>query len=176
MHLPARMKTTSLLKPLLCAATFFSFNPNSYSQPTPEPIGRGKSNQYAVKILCGKAPGGDAAAVVAAGSYFTAVNVHNPGRTAIGFVKKVALANAWQRPGKVSNFVEGKLGPDEAMEVDCRELAKLSGTPPGTLFGGYLVFETKEGTELDIVAVYTAASGPGVASFHTERVPKRQVQ
>lgn len=169
------MKNTNLIKSLLIGATFLTLNPNSQAQPVSELEGRGKNNQYAVKILCGKAPGADNAAVVAPGQYFTAVNVHNPGRTSIGFIKKVALANAFQKPGKVSKFVEGKLGADEAMEVDCRELARMGGVAPGVLFGGYLVFETKEGTELDIVAIYTAASGPGVASMHTERVPRRQI-
>ena len=169
------MKTTHLIKSIVAGALLLTFNPSTQAQPTPEVEGRAKNNQYAVKFLCGKAPGADTAAVVAPGQYFTAVNVHNPGRTGIAFIKKVALANAFQKPGKVSKFVEGKLGPDEAMEVDCRELARMGGVAPGSLFGGYLVFETKEGTELDIVAVYTAGSGPGVASFHTERVPKRQV-
>ncbi len=172
------MKTTNALKFLFIGTTLLTINPSSQAQPVPSLAleGRAKNNQYAVKFLCGKAPGGDAAAVVAPGQYFTAVNVHNPARTGVGFIKKVALANAFQKPGKVSKFVEGKLGPDEAMEVDCRELARMGGVAPGALFGGYLVFETKEGTELDIVAIYTAASGPGVASFHTERVAKRQVQ
>lgn len=169
------MNTTTLIKSLVIGMLFLTFNPSSHAQPTSEVEGRAKNNQYAVKFLCGKAPGAENAAVVASGQYFTAVNVHNPGRTGIGFIKKVALANAFQKPGKVSKFVEGKLGADEAMDVDCRELARMGGVAPGTLFGGFLVFETKDGTELDIVAIYTAASGPGVASMHTERVPKRQI-
>jgi hypothetical protein len=169
------MKTTTLITSLLFGATLFSFSPIGQAQPTSELEGRAKNNQYAVKFLCGKAPGPETTGVVAPGQYFTAVNVHNPARTGVGFIKKVALANAWQKPGKVSKFIDGKLGADEAMEVDCRELAKMGGVTPGTLFGGYLVFETRDGTELDIVAVYTAASGPGVASIHTERVPRRQV-
>lgn len=169
------MNTTTLIKSLVIGTAFLTLNPSSQAQPTSELEARGKNNQYAVKVLCGKAPGAEAAAVVAPGQYFTAVNVHNPGRTSIGFIKKVALANAFQKPGKVSKFVEGKLGADEAMEVDCRELAHMAGVNPGALFGGYLVFETKEGTELDIVAIYTAASGPGVATMHTERVPKRKL-
>lgn len=169
------MKNATLIQSLVVGAVFLTVNASSQAQPTSELAGRAKNNQYAVKFLCGKAPGADSAAVVAPGQYFTAVNVHNPARTGIGFIKKVAIANAFQKPGKVSKWVEGKLDADEAMEVDCRELARMGGVTPGTLFGGYLVFETKEGTELDIVAIYTAASGPGVTSLHTERVPRRQV-
>lgn len=173
------MNTKTVLSLFFVATIVSTFPPAGRAQPVPSADkleARAKNNQYAVKIVCGKAPGTEAAGVLAAGQYYTAVNVHNPSRTSVGFIKKVALANAWQKPGMVSKFVEGKLGPDEAMEVDCRELARMGNQTPGALFGGYLVFETKEGTELDVVAVYTAASGPGVSAFHTERVAKRQVQ
>lgn len=179
MQSPAGMKTNLVLKSILFGATLLTLNPVGQAQPVPAADaleGRARNNQYAVKILCGRSQGEAAGGgVVAPGTYFTAVNVHNPGRSAVAFIKKVALANPWQKPGKISKFVDGKLGPDEAMEVDCRELAKMGGVAPGTLFGGYLVFETREGTELDIVAVYTTAGNAGVSALHTERVAKRQI-
>lgn len=134
-----------------------------------------KRNQYAVKIVCGKGePGGDLGGIVAPGQYFTAVNVHNPGMKDIALRKKIALAFPNQKPGPISKWIEAKMAPDQAFEVDCPEMYKIMGVPPGRLLKGFLVFESL--AELDIVAVYTAA-GPQnlVTGLHTERVPRRVV-
>ena len=80
----AFMKIATLLTSLLLGSALLSLHPVGYAQPTPAAEnleGRARNNQYAVKIVCGKAPGNEAAGVLAAGQYFTAVNVHNPGRT-----------------------------------------------------------------------------------------------
>src|SRR5438067_13839013 len=71
--------------------------------------------EYAVKFVCGKAEGD----VVAAGTYFTAINVHNPGTRGMGIRKKFAVALHAERPGPVSRFFDAKLGPDQAFEIDC---------------------------------------------------------
>ena len=44
--------------------------------------------QYSVKFVCGSSSGGP----VAPGSYFTAINIHNPTDQKIRFRKKVAVA------------------------------------------------------------------------------------
>jgi secreted trypsin-like serine protease len=77
-----------------------------------------------------------------------------------------------QRPGPVSRYVDGRLGPDEAFAVECREIGRLAGTG-GAFLDGFLVIETP--TPLDVVAVYTGAGNNGVLStLAVERVPPRR--
>ncbi|NBC46205.1 LamG domain-containing protein [Corallococcus exiguus] len=125
--------------------------------------------QYAVKFVCGESPG----RVVAPGTYFTAINVHNPTYKEIGFRVKVAIGMPGLKPGPVSEFVSAGLGPDEALEIDCSDIFKISGVDARFL-KGFVVIET-EGTELDVVAVYSAAGRDGpISTMHTERVPPRR--
>jgi hypothetical protein len=125
--------------------------------------------QYAVKFICGKS-GGE---VVAPGTYFTAINVHNPTATTIVFRKKVAIALPGEQPGRVSDFFDAKLGPDEALEIDCPDIMRHADTSADFL-KGFVILESD--VELDVVAVYTAAGASGqVETLHTERVvPRRQ--
>src|SRR5687767_14072450 len=75
--------------------------------------------QYAAKFVCGRSEGD----VVAPGAYFTAVNVHNPTEREVEFSKKFVVALPRERSGHVSEeFFDAKLGPDEALEIDCPEI------------------------------------------------------
>src|SRR5262250_1218442 len=74
--------------------------------------------QYAVKCICGRPE----SRVLAPGVYFTAINVHNPQKEGLAFRKKVAIALPSEKPGPVSKFFEAKLGPDEALEIDCPDI------------------------------------------------------
>ena len=131
---------------------------------------RPQAFQYATKFVCGKSPG----RIVAPGVYFTAVNVHNPTYRAIRFRVKVAVALPGLRPGPVSKFVDAKLGPDEALEIDCPDISKIAEAREDFL-KGFVVLESP--VELDVVAVYTAAGSDGqVETLHTERVPARRVE
>jgi hypothetical protein len=131
---------------------------------------KGVAFQYAVKFVCGKSPG----RIVAPGVYFTAINVHNPTYTPIRFRAKVAVALPGLKPGPVSRFVDARLGPDEALEIDCPDISKIAETNSDFL-KGFVVLES--GVELDVVAVYTAAGREGqVETLHTERVPVRRVE
>ena len=124
--------------------------------------------QYAAKFVCGKSEG----KVVAPGVYFTAVNVHNPIYTTVRFRIKIAVALPGLEPGPVSKFFDAKLGPDQALEIDCPDIFKFAKTEADFL-KGFVVIETD--VELDVVAVYTAAGRDGgVATLHTERVPPRR--
>ena len=69
--------------------------------------------QYAAKFICGKPD----TPVLAPGTYFTAINVHNPGREGVHFRKKIAVALPSEKAGPVSRFFEARLGPDEALEM-----------------------------------------------------------
>lgn len=125
--------------------------------------------QYAAKFVCGKSAG----EVVAPGVYFTAVNVHNPTYTTIRFRVKIAVALPGLKPGPVSKFFDAKLGPDEALEIDCPDIFKMAQTDAGFL-KGFVVIESE--VELDVVTVYTAAGGREgqVETLHTERVSPRR--
>jgi len=131
--------------------------------------------QYAAKFVCGKSAG----EVVAPGVYFTAVNVHNPTDTKVRFRVKIAVAWPGLKPGPVSEFHEAKLGPDEALEIDCPdifnpEIFKFP-EPQADFLKGFVVVESE--VELDVVVVYTAADRDGqVETLHTERVPPRRWQ
>jgi Concanavalin A-like lectin/glucanases superfamily len=123
--------------------------------------------QYAAKFVCGKSAG----EVVAPGVYFTAINVHNPLYTDVRFRVKVAIGLPGLKPGPVSKFHVATLGADEALEIDCHDIHKLA-EYRADFVKGFVVIESE--TELDVVAVYTAAGGEGqVETIHTERVPAR---
>jgi hypothetical protein len=124
--------------------------------------------QYAAKFVCGKSPG----EVVVPGLYATAINVHNPSYVDARFRVKVAVGLPGLKPGPVSQFIDAKLGPDEALEIDCPDIRRIVDARDDFL-KGFVVIETE--TELDVVAVYTAAGGDGtVTTLHTERVPARR--
>jgi hypothetical protein len=131
--------------------------------------------EYAVKFVCNRAGVStpQLPVPVAPGFYHTAINVHYPSPGAIEFRKKFVQALPFQKPGKVTELVGAVLKSDEAFDVECMEITKRLGLPPGTFATGFVVFQTAR--ELDIVAVYTAAGSPNgpVAVMHTERVPKR---
>lgn len=123
--------------------------------------------QYAVKFICGKSNG----KVLAPGTYFSAVNVHNPNDTVVVFRKKFAIALPGQKAGPVSKFFKSRLGPDEALEIDCEDIFKMTDTNL-TFFKGFVVIESK--AKLDVVAVYTAAGATGqVETLETKRVSPR---
>lgn len=132
--------------------------------------------QYATKLVCGNSNG----KILAPGVYFTAVNVHNPTYTTVDFRVKVAVALPGLQPGPISEFRHAKLGPDEALEIDCpdifnREIFKFPEPVSRRFIKGFVVIESK--VELDVVAVYTAAGREKfVETLHTERVPARQLR
>lgn len=132
--------------------------------------------QYAAKLICGKSDG----KILAPGIYFTAVNVHNPTYTTVSFRLKVAVALPGLQPGPVSEFRDAKLGPDEALEIDCPdvfnpEIFRFPEQKRRGFMKGFVVIES--GVELDVVAVYTAAgSQKQVETLHTERVPARRLR
>lgn len=133
----------------------------------------GKTNQYAVKFVCGlSSPATSGNAVVAPGSYLTAINVHNPQNKPIALRKKFALALPGKE-GPISPWVNVELGPDGALEIDCPEVHEWTRTQ--AFAKGFAVLETRSPEDhLDVVAVYTAGR-EHVETLHTERVPARLV-
>ena len=135
--------------------------------------------QYAAKFVCGKASEAEDKAFLAApGVYYTAINVHNPLRLlSVKFKKKFALGQPAEQPGKISTFFDAELKADYTMQIDCGDIYKHMGIPPGTFMEGFAVLELTPTTrELDVVTVITASPGTGVSTLHTERVPSRITQ
>jgi hypothetical protein len=129
--------------------------------------------QYAVKFVCGKSPGPGQQQVVATGNYFTAINVHNPFNDTVKFRKKIAVALPNEKAGKVSPFFDVALKDDQALEIDCDDIYKHMHMNQ-TFLKGFVVIESK--TELDVVAVYTAAGASGqVETMDVETVQPRRL-
>ena len=138
--------------------------------------------QYAAKFLCGEAEHkereghhdrGGRWPQVARGTYYTAINLHNPADkpALIRFKFAAALPNG--KPGPISRFSEIRLGPDEAISINCTHVFELLQAKTEFL-DGFVVIESD--IELDAVAVYTAGEHGKVTTLHTERVPARLLQ
>lgn len=125
--------------------------------------------QYVVKFVCGRA--GANTGVVAPGTYFTAINVHNPNERGFEFRKKFSIALPGEKAGRVSRFFDTKLGPDEAFEIDCPDI--LRHLDAEGFVKGFAVIESKQ--ELDVVAVYTAAGSTRmIETMDVEHVKARR--
>jgi hypothetical protein len=126
--------------------------------------------EYAVKFVCGKEDG----RIMAPGQYWTAINVHNPTATTVVFRKKVAIALPAEQPGPVSQFFRARLGPDQALEIDCDDIRQHT-EHRADFLKGFVVIASP--VELDVVAVYSAAgTDRRVETLHTERVPARRIE
>ena len=122
--------------------------------------------QYAAKVMCGKSnrPG------VAPGVYYTAINIHNPGRDSVLFRYKFALTGPNQQPGPITPWIPSSLRYDQAIEIECTDSLVRVGHG---FAKGFLVLETTR-EELDVVGVYTVVgSTKAVQALAIERVPVR---
>ncbi len=103
--------------------------PEELPRPIPEiarPPDMERLIVYSAKFLCGPAFGKEG---VQRGSYSTAINVHNPHNGTVILHKKAVIANPEDDPrGKISPFRRVKLGPDEAIEIDCIDIVDLLGS------------------------------------------------
>lgn len=132
--------------------------------------------QYAAKVVCGRVAAGPAGAAtpVAPGQYWTAVNIHNPSKCQGARLRWKVAVGGQGVPGFISTYRNlRELGPDAALELDCRQIMSALLPPVPPFVKGYIVIESD--VELDVVSVYTTAQTPTGAlnSFHTERVPPR---
>jgi hypothetical protein len=122
--------------------------------------------QYAAKVMCGKSnrPG------VAPGVYYSAINVHNPGRDSVQFRYKFALTGLNAQPGPITPWIPASLRYDQAVEIECTDSLMRVGRG---FAKGFLVIETT-GEELDVVGVYTVVGNTNrVQALAIERVPVR---
>jgi hypothetical protein len=104
-------------------------------------------------------PGSPIRAPVKPGNYATAVNIHNfhNGQT-VTIAKKAVIANPEnQPPGQISKFQRVTLGPDQALEVDCPDIASLLANPTTVLppfIKGFVEIISPQ--TLSVTGVYTA--------------------
>jgi len=125
--------------------------------------------EYAVKFVCGRPTSGNPSA--APGRYFTSINVHNPNRDSLVFQYKIATSGSGTA-GTLTQFVPLFLGYDQALNIDCARIQRLSGIPAYT--EGFVVFHSR--VSLDVVAVYTAQGAGGLVSTEqVVRVPARSL-
>ena len=117
---------------------------------------------YAAKIVCGVQHDPENLRL-ARGLYATAINILNPNNKTVKFTKKLSLTYPpdAQEPGAVHNISTDKLGPDEALEVDCEDLKRAlfrSGLP-APYIKGFVVIRSDE--SIDVTGVYTTRSLDG---------------
>lgn len=127
--------------------------------------------RYSVKFVCGCSKG----EVVAKGRYFTAINVRNSSDEKITFYKRFSVALPNEKPGNVSNLTRNQLGPYEALEIDCEDIARHNRIPECCFLKGFAVLESE--VELDVIVVYTAAKSKGeVETIDVETVKPKRVK
>ena len=122
-----------------------------------------------MKFVCGKAKGD----ILAPGKYWTAINVLNQHYNTVKFRKRISIALPGEEQGKVTKFFEAKLGPDQALEIDRKDIEKhaekiINGAE---FIKGFVIIHSPE--ELAVVAVYTAIGKEASLTMHMERVLPR---
>lgn len=139
--------------------------------PKELPNARRLTLQYAAKFVCGEPGDGLGRSSLASGHYYTMLNIHNPTDKTIAFRYKVATISPNGQPGPISKYFDAELGPDQVMSIGCGQMVaflphKLE------LVDGFVVVESE--TDLDVIAVYTAAGTlKKVESLKVERIPAR---
>lgn len=138
--------------------------------------------EYTAKIVCGLQKNPRSMQVVR-GFYGTAINIHNPGRKPVAFAKKLALTYPprEEAPGKIVPIARHKLDYDEALEVDCDDIAveAFDGQLPASFIKGFVVVQSTG--ELDVTAVYTSAGldkkseVTSVTSMDVEQIRTRKI-
>jgi len=135
---------------------------------------------YTVKFTCveevGPPEGKPGGAPFMPARYRTAINIHNPQRDDVNFDKKavVAFSQESEERGIISEWRQERLRSDEALDVDCVDIAQLlgGGQPIGD---GFVVIESR--LPLDVVAVYTTeGAGIDVEYIQPKRIRDGQVE
>jgi hypothetical protein len=116
---------------------------------------------FSAKFICGTPADPEAAAELAPGRYLTAVNIRNPNATPVTLTKGVV--GTWpERTGRrepLRQRPDEILGPEEGLEVDCRDIRRLLDVAEERepFVKGFVVIKTP-GDDLDVVGVYTATN------------------
>jgi len=178
------MRTTilrSLFTILFLTLSMFSAASPRVPAQAPPPL----PFQYAAKFICGKSPLGKLQ-VLAQGTYFTSINIHNPFTVRANLKMKVAIERL-DDESTITPFPDIQIPAEKAVDFSCRDIAKNIGVVfAGTGFDtntkkvfakGFVIIESR--TELDVVAVYTTGTAgflsQRVTTMNLERVPVRRL-
>jgi len=152
----------------IAASVLMVFLGEARAQPSGFPI-------YSVKFVCGlqtiastqfKPP---AEPPVKPGNYATLINIHNFHSNTTGapvpLLKKAVVSipeSQLPKSSPTSRLLTEQLAPNQAIDVDCREIMRLlaTATPPvpaGTTFiTGFVEIQSVSGAPLSVTAVYTS--------------------
>jgi hypothetical protein len=89
----------------------------------------GGRNEYAVKYVCGTNAPATLSPAAAPGTYYTAINVHNPSGEAVPFVYKVVIAPTGGPGGHTPLTSPFRIGEDGATDVDCTMITRALDGP-----------------------------------------------
>ena len=150
------------MKRLILGITFILIAGSALAQPL-----------YSAKFVCGRPTAAEVAGfAVAPGSYFTAINVHNPGAN-VTIRKRFSVGRFGEQLGPLSGFVSTPLPAARTMIIECRNIYGHLNIAVGTFIEGVVEIRSIS-TEVDVVGVYTVAPpNGGVSSITMERVPRR---
>ena len=139
--------------------------------------------EYSAKILCGIQKD-QKNMRLARGFYATTINIHNPNSHDVQFSKTLSLTfpPEKQRAGEIKPISIDRLRPNEALKVDCVDIAdKLFPNGfPTPYIEGFVVIQSR--FSLDVTAVYTTASldKKGRVSSHSsidvEQIKERKLE
>lgn len=113
--------------------------------------------KYAAKLVCGYQPEPSDGRLVK-GQYATTVNVLNLSDETAKITKTLSLTYPpkEQRPGRVARIAVDTLKPDQALKVDCADIAQrvFPQGLPASYIEGYVTIESV--SRLDVTGVYTS--------------------
>jgi hypothetical protein len=133
-----------------------------------------RSTVFSAKFLCGRirdrgeneSRADDSATSLAPGTYFTAINVHNPNPFSLKFIKRALETKSQRDPrGEVGTGVTEALAPNQGVEIDCKDIRTLLGRSVPDRNGsdfvkGFVVITIPGLPDIpfDVVGVYTVES------------------
>jgi hypothetical protein len=130
------------------------WNPAGATSHEPPP-GTGDWYMYSAKVVCSPALG-KAGNALTPGTYYTAVNVHNPWERPAQIKKWLTLSRPQGMPAIHGSPIEESLEALGAVDVDCPQMKKKFGLPTGsTVPGGKGFLAIESDVRLDVAVVYT---------------------
>ncbi len=136
---------------------------------------RKKIYQYEVKFICGMKKKGD---VVAAGRYFTAINVNNPNKENVTIRKRISVAYPGEKVGPITKFFKVEFKEHQSFEIDCPDIKRhLKDIIDDNekFVKGFVIIQSP--APLHVTAVYTVEDLKGnIRSMDVERELPRKIK
>ena len=119
---------------------------------------------YSTKFICGLPPGptGTSVGPVAAGLYFTAINIYNPNPFPVEFKKRAIITNSQaEYRGQIGDEVTETLQPNQGLEIECRDIKVLLARDPDAPLNE---------TGFVAIRIITSLKGKNVVNLNVEGV------